>query len=629
MARDGTRRVENTETSGVAPVPALNTHGAGELLISLQGRASHEQASQSSHGRGGLTLGALACSNDHLVKKPRLAALIARRQSSRTPRDAASEQGAPNNFHYDQSSCSPGTTCPPRLSTSNLDHEWLRLPLPNVQDSIYSRDPLVDQSLPASPVPKRCPQGEPDYGRLNGDRDFNSHAPTSASRPERPPDEHGNSGPSICMVPHLEPSARPSHRGSAQWEAGAGNSNHLRLPQASSPSPWPSGNPGLLEDAVDPEQLTRIWGSRPEHDDNSGRSESGGEIRPPSDSHSCRMPAHTHEKVPLCWQGGGNADLETGGAIGYLGSARVRQMHGQSGRRFAGTVSSSLNLRGQPSPSVEKVERSSNVRGSTVGTQRVNYIDQDEWLQPGTETSNFGVGPANRQTHGEGDLPAATGFTDTQSATPASIFPSAPGAPIFSNPQTPTLTPELGARGCFRSVNNPPDLGIHRQGSGEGLELRGLGAKSPRSNDHSNVLASPRQLSENRALASGFGAGMASNSQRGTDRQEVASSVEKQELLSVQLSKMTTQEITEWMMKKERETRNRLRREGRDKGFRSEEVLLEYVNDRIEKPSKSDWPGLNKCPIEHALNVERKRGNRREKERGSLARHKRTDDTAQ
>ncbi|KAF8436767.1 hypothetical protein BGX38DRAFT_60557 [Terfezia claveryi] len=188
------------------------------------------------------------------------------------------------------------------------------------------------------------------------------------------------------------------------------------------------------------------------------------------------------------------------------------------------------------------------------------------------------------------------------------------------------------AHGRIDQEVEEPEAGteiLHVQPHGQGDPAEGLTdiheQPAPRSHstNDSDGLAPPGQLPGkfDKFPITSLSTSMTLNSQ-GTERQEPTRPINKQNLLSVQLLKMTTQELTEWMAKKERETRNRLRREGRDKGFRNEQALLEYVNDRIEEPSKGDWPGLNKCPIEHAKINEKKRANRREMEQERLAKHR-------
>ena len=252
------------------------------------------------------------------------------------------------------------------------------------------------------------------------------------------------------------------------------------------------------------------------------------------------------------------------------------------------------------------------LRGSAQEHKGVvmNYIDQDEQDSTGTEILGAGAVPGNQQMGGQADQPPTSPRTD--------IFPSVPDPAAFPKTQTPT--PRLGVR--FQPVNTT-DFMIYREQPGD--DPHGVKKSPAGSNCYSGRSSSPMHPSRDGAPACCLSTPMTSQSGGSTDGQFAVTN--KQDILSDQLLRMTPQERAEWMAKKERETRNRLRREGRDKGFR-EQALFKYVNDRIQEPSKSDWPGLNKCPIEHARNMEEKRAKRREMERGLLARRRRISDTS-
>ena len=280
--------------------------------------------------------------------------------------------------------------------------------------------------------------------------------------------------------------------------------------------------------------------------------------------HGCHTPAHKHTKLPIL---GRESDHNSRGfEVGHLGyrmGARDRQTHRQGDL---------------------EVER--------LGT-------------------GIGILSGNLQTHGQ-----AEEFPDThvQSTIPTP-------RPALFHRQNMTLIPrsKLGRSLGHRSRVM---MHVHEQESDDSEGV--IESLSSSSNSHSDGSASSRQLSAGSSLRTS----MSLNAQAdgGTDGREPIGPSNKQNLLSVQLSKMTSQGLAEWMAKKERETRNRLRREGRDKGFRDEQALLKYVNDRIEEPSKSDWPGLKKCPIVHARGNEEKRAKRRETERGRLAWHRMTNE---
>jgi len=596
MARRGTYGAPTAETLGTR----WNIHGVGQPPIGFEDRIAREEGSHVPQGGSALAIGARVRSPDNFLEgKPRLAALMARRRNcQRTRGDVTSKPAAPNGLHYGQSRSrfvrSPATTYHSEVFNSDLNRP--RSPLPNAQGATNPRDPIVGQYPLVSPISKRYSQTDTDYGRSDRNRCFATPSPAAILEPSLY--AHRNGEPSV-----LSSSARLGH-GVPAWELGAGSTIHPQSPETSLSSSEPlyihsfcsseatskrhtpprsdnsgpdrdSGGPGSLEGAVGPRQPKRIWRSSPQHDGDMGHPESGGGV-----NGTCRMLAHRHTKVTIFSRGGDHDSqgIEVG-RLGYEMGSGARQAHSQSDR---------------------EVER------------------------PEAETEILRVGCGNLQTHDQGNLPVGITYTQIQTAT------STPEPAAIPNPQTmaQVSTPKLG--GYFRSVNHRPGFKNHKQESDdpETAEPPGSNASS-----HSDSLESPRQLSGilNRAPASNLSSSMALNSlaDGGTDRQESISLINKQNLLSVQLSKMTTQGLTQWMAKKERETRNRLRREGRDKGFRNEQTLLKYVNDRIEEPSKSDWPGLNKCPIEHAWNNEKKRANRREVERERLSKYRMTDDTSQ
>jgi len=299
MARDDSGRVATTETPGPGAWSVSNSRPDQQSPIGAQGRITKERGSQGP--RGATALGARACSRrDHLQGRPKLAALMARWQNGgRKPRDTVC---------YNRPR-SPGTSNRSPVFNSRLRLRQSRPPptTANSQATTANQgDPLVGKSRQAaldtdSGVPNEYSQTRSIYGKTNRDRPWDSPAPVARSGT---PPRARRKGESAVLLPHTECSTGPGRRLRTWPEAGAraggSTSPQSQVSQTSPPKSEfsfcsnmntckreihqpplqhnihefrrDSEGPGCLEKMTDPEQIERIWGSRPGHDNNTRRS---------------------------------------------------------------------------------------------------------------------------------------------------------------------------------------------------------------------------------------------------------------------------------------------------------------------------------------------------------------------